>query len=80
MFEVNTKNGKGKLVHLAGIRGKSSMGLMTLQGTKKVQQTCSWVIYYSGEPTLDNSSLTCGTPFDLEKKEAKSSLCLAEIH
>ena len=35
MFEVNTKNGKGKLVHLAGIRGKSSMGLMTLQGTKK---------------------------------------------
>lgn len=25
---------KGKLVHLAGIRGKRSMGLRTLQGTK----------------------------------------------
>lgn len=38
MFEVNTKNeegkARGKLVHLAGIRGKRRMGLRTLQGTK----------------------------------------------
>lgn len=37
MFEVNTKMGKGKqglLIHLGGIRGKGSMELRTLQGTK----------------------------------------------
>ena len=35
VFEVNTKKmEKGKLVHLAGIRGKRSVGLRTLQGTK----------------------------------------------
>lgn len=35
-LEVNTKKmGKGKLVHLGGIRGNRSMGLRALQGTKK---------------------------------------------
>lgn len=33
-LKLTQKMEKGKLVHLAGIRGKRSMGLRTLQGTK----------------------------------------------
>lgn len=44
VFEVNTKKMKeGKLVHLAGRRGKGSRGAKGLCKVLKLQQTCSWV-------------------------------------
>lgn len=48
-LKLTQKMEKGKLVHLAGIRG-NEYGAKDCK-VLKVQQTCSWVINYSGEPT-----------------------------